>query len=97
MIKDLVKYFLRCGFCLIIYTLTKITNHRQGCYTAEGSIVVLCAYLGQLLKVRDSLKNEMAVVIDERDQDTLDAHGDGDEAESRTNVERVGVTQRVRL
>ena len=70
---------------------------RQGCYNAEGSIVVLCSYLGQLLKVRDALKNEMAVIIDERDQDALDAHEDGDESDSKTNVERVNVTKRVRF
>ena len=58
---------------------------------------MLCSYLGQLLKVRDALKNEMAVIIDERDQDALDAHNDGDEADSKTNIERVNVTKRVRF
>lgn len=70
---------------------------RQGCYSAEGSIVILCAYLGQLLKVRDALKGEIAVVIGEKDQDALDAYDDGDEKDRDANigVERVNVTQRV--
>jgi hypothetical protein len=33
--------------------------------------VVLCAYLGQLAKLRDALANEVAIVIDERDQAAL--------------------------
>ncbi|KAF6760156.1 hypothetical protein DFP72DRAFT_1063222 [Ephemerocybe angulata] len=50
---------------MVIYLL------RQGCYSQEGDIVVLCAYLGQLAKVRDALRGLVAVVIDERDQTEL--------------------------
>ncbi|KAI5116801.1 hypothetical protein M0805_007013 [Coniferiporia weirii] len=68
---------------------------RQGCYSTEGSIVVLCAYLGQLAKVRDSLRFE--VVLVERDQETLTRH-EGDAAvQAGNSIERVQVTQRVRI
>ncbi|KAG8911359.1 hypothetical protein FRC01_005756, partial [Tulasnella sp. 417] len=40
---------------------------KQGKYTKPGSIVVLCAYLGQLAKVQSLLSSEVATVIDERD------------------------------
>lgn len=58
--------------------------------------MVLCAYLGQLMKVRDALKKEMTVVIDERDQAELDKHEE-DEGGSGAdiNIERVQITQRV--
>ncbi|KAI5123686.1 hypothetical protein M0805_001714 [Coniferiporia weirii] len=70
---------------------------RQGCYSAEGSVVVLCAYLGQLAKVRDSLRSEMAVVLDERDQEALIQH-EGDAAvQGENSIERVQVTQRVKI
>lgn len=48
------------------------------------------------MKVRDSLKGEMAVVIDERDQAALAQHGEEDEVEDAALVERVHVNQRVR-
>ncbi|OJA18615.1 hypothetical protein AZE42_01788 [Rhizopogon vesiculosus] len=78
---------------LVLYLL------RQGCYSEEGDIVVLCAYLGQLAKLRDALANEVAIVIDERDQAALaDQEGD-DESEfgSGITIEHVKVTKRVRL
>jgi len=76
---------------------------RQGCYSQEGDIVVLCAYLGQLAKVRDALSNsEVAVVIDERDQVALDERTrdddeDDDGKDTFLNVERVPVSKRVKL
>ncbi|KAL5531131.1 hypothetical protein ACEPAG_4007 [Sanghuangporus baumii] len=70
---------------------------RQGCYSSEGSIVVLCTYLGQLARVRDALKTEMTVVIDERDQDALEKHEGDDNYDNGVTVERVHVTQRVRV
>ncbi|THH09391.1 hypothetical protein EW145_g2049 [Phellinidium pouzarii] len=70
---------------------------RQGCYSNEGSIVILCAYLGQLAKVRDALKSEMTVVLDERDEVAL-AEREGDtEAQGEVSVERVDVTQKVKI
>jgi len=71
---------------------------RQGPYSAEGDIVVLCAYLGQLARVRDALASQVVVVIDERDQRELDDR-EGDETgdETATAFEHVKVTRRVRL
>jgi hypothetical protein len=70
---------------------------RQGCYSQEGDIVVLCAYLGQLARLRDALANEVAVVIDDRDQEQLDQHEDDKESnpDSPPVVERVKVTRKV--
>jgi hypothetical protein len=69
----------------------------QGCYSQEGDIVVLCAYLGQLAKVRDALSHEVAIVIDERDQAALDdQEGDNDERDGAVTIEHVKVSKRVR-
>lgn len=71
---------------------------RQGCYSAEGDIVVLCAYLGQLARLRDVLGGEVAVVIDERDQAALDdREGDQDDASDTLagSIQHVKVTSRV--
>ncbi|KAI9460071.1 hypothetical protein HD554DRAFT_2028943 [Boletus coccyginus] len=55
---------------LVLYLL------RQGCYSAEGDIVVLCAHSGQLTQLRDALDDEVVLMIDELDQATLDDAGD---------------------
>jgi hypothetical protein len=57
----------------------------------------LCAYLGQLARVRDALANEVAVVIDDRDQMALaDQEAETEDASDPTiGVERVRVSQRV--
>ena len=47
------------------------------------------------MKVRDALKKEFAVVIDERDQAELDKHEDEDASSTDVNIERVQITQRV--
>ncbi|KAJ6594163.1 hypothetical protein B0H19DRAFT_1094164 [Mycena capillaripes] len=70
---------------------------RQGCYSDEGDIVVLCAYLGQLARVRDALGNEVAVIIDGRDKDNLAEQEEELEDRDEAQVERVKVTKRVRL
>lgn len=44
---------------------------RQGPYKMEGDIVILCAYLGQMIEIRDMLKGKVEVIIDERDQEQL--------------------------
>lgn len=44
---------------------------KQGPYKKEGDIVILCAYLGQMIEIRDMLKGQVEVIIDERDQDQL--------------------------
>ncbi|KAJ7045696.1 hypothetical protein C8F04DRAFT_1065834 [Mycena alexandri] len=77
---------------LVLYLL------RQG-YSDEGDIVVLCAYLGQLARVRDALRNEVAVIIDGRDKENL-AEQEEEIIEDRpdqSQVEQVQVTKRVRL
>lgn len=75
---------------------------RQGTYSSEGDIVVLCAYLGQLSRVRDALSNEVAVIIDERDQNELNDReaeqsdeGPDVATASTTIVEHVKVSRRV--
>lgn len=74
--------------------------YSQGCYSEEGDIVVLCAYLGQLLKVRDALSGEVAVVIDDRDLVALADQDDGGEDhavdDKAVTVEQVAVSKRVR-
>ena len=73
--------------------------YRQGCYSQEGDIVVLCAYLGQLAKVRDALKDFVPIVIDERDQKELNDKDEEDEDEDRllpsARIEHVQVSKRV--
>ncbi|KAG6900491.1 hypothetical protein C0993_009801 [Termitomyces sp. T159_Od127] len=78
---------------LVMYLL------RQGCYSQEGDIVVLCAYLGQLARVRDALADLVAVVIDEKDQAELADQEADQEADPNddSHLERVKVTSRVRL
>lgn len=59
------------------------------------SFTVLCAYLGQLARVRDALAGKVAVVIDERDQVELaDQEAEKDDA-SQGSVDYVKVAQRV--
>lgn len=70
---------------------------RQGCYSQEGDIVVLCAYLGQLAKLRDALASKVAIVIDDRDQQDL-AEREAEKVEDYQDsyVEHVQVSRRVR-
>jgi len=61
---------------LVLYFL------KQGPYDGAGDIAVLCAYLGQLQKVRAALRDlKVAVSVDERDEEQLERTGlaDGDE------------------
>ena len=61
---------------LVLYFL------RQGTYNGPGDIAVLCAYLGQLTKVRAALRDlKIAVAIDERDADQLVRQGLDEEVE----------------
>ncbi|KAF8639511.1 hypothetical protein AX17_001416 [Amanita inopinata Kibby_2008] len=69
---------------------------RQGCYSQEGDIVVLCAYLGQLARVRDALSHHVAIVIDERDQEALNDQQEGDVVEE-SKIEHIQISKRVRL
>ncbi|KAL1742486.1 hypothetical protein HDZ31DRAFT_43128, partial [Schizophyllum fasciatum] len=73
---------------------------RQGCYSQDGDIVVLCMYLGQLVKLRDALSREVVVVIDDRDARDIAAHEDVDEddiAEAGATSKEVQVSKQVRL
>jgi hypothetical protein len=61
---------------------------------------VLCAYLGQLARLRERLASDVTVVIDERDQVLLDEQQEGDEADSTllpVTAEKVQVSKRVCL
>ncbi|TFY69868.1 hypothetical protein EVG20_g2978 [Dentipellis fragilis] len=58
---------------LVLYFL------KQGPYNGPGDIAVLCAYLGQLQKVRAALRDlKIAVAIDDRDEDALARRGEED-------------------
>jgi hypothetical protein len=86
------------GECRLVGQSRHLQPPRQGCNSAEGDIVVLCAYLGQLARLRDALGGEVAVIIDERDQAALDDHeGDKEvELDDQTgSFEHVKVTKRV--
>ena len=66
---------------------------KQGIYNESGDIAVLCAYLGQLQKVRAALRNlKLAVALDERDEAQLLAQG---EEEVTDNYEQVLVSKHV--
>lgn len=73
---------------LVLYFL------KQGVYNGAGDIAVLCAYLGQLQKVRAALKDlKISVSLDERDQEQLVRQGIDEEPE----FEEVFVTKHVSL
>jgi hypothetical protein len=75
---------------LVMYLL------RQGEYNDQGDIAVLCAYLGQLQRVRAALRSlKVTVAIDERDEDQLVKQGLQDEDETPA-IEEVAVTKHVR-
>ncbi|KAG9045578.1 hypothetical protein FS837_006065 [Tulasnella sp. UAMH 9824] len=98
MIKDLVLYFLK--YLAEISSrppLLIIILLRQGKYTKTNDIVVLCAYLGQLTKVRKLLSSEVATVIDERDAvQLINREENDDAAELIANpTEKVQVAHRV--
>ncbi|RPD60417.1 hypothetical protein L226DRAFT_469457 [Lentinus tigrinus ALCF2SS1-7] len=73
---------------LVVYFL------RQGTYSGPGDIAVLCAYLGQLQKVRAALRDlKIAVAVDERDAEQLARQGIDEVVE----FEEVLVAKHVRL
>lgn len=65
----------------------------QGCYGGKNDIVVLCAYLGQLAKIRDVLSKEVSIVIDERDEDAM-VNAGIDQDDAGKPVSRVPVAQK---
>ncbi|KAJ1300333.1 hypothetical protein OPQ81_005154 [Rhizoctonia solani] len=66
---------------------------RQGCYNKEGNIVVLAAYLGQIPKIRQKLRDVVTTIVDERDAELLEQHGIEDE--ETTTVQEVKVSRHV--
>ncbi|GJJ08048.1 hypothetical protein Clacol_002255 [Clathrus columnatus] len=76
---------------LVLYFL------KQGEYSGPGDIAVLCAYLGQLQKVRQALKDlKISVSVDERDEEQLVKQGmEGSDA--LTSFEEVMVAKHIRL
>ncbi|CCM04279.1 uncharacterized protein FIBRA_06450 [Fibroporia radiculosa] len=73
---------------LVLYFL------RQGIYNGAGDIAVLCAYLGQLQKVRAALRDlKIAVSVDERDQEQLARQG----VDEDVGFEEVIVAKHIRL
>ncbi|PIL30184.1 hypothetical protein GSI_07762 [Ganoderma sinense ZZ0214-1] len=74
---------------LVVYFL------RQGAYSGPGDIAVLCAYLGQLQKVRAALRDlKIAVAVDERDAEQLARQGL--EEDSEVEMEEVVVAKHVK-
>lgn len=67
---------------------------KQGRYEG-GDIAILTPYLGQLRKLRDSLKHEFSVEMSDRDQDELKAVEEG--VETNNTLERKPLTDTVRL
>ncbi len=73
---------------LVLYFL------RQGTYSGPGDIAVLCAYLGQLQKVRAALRDlKIAVALDERDEEQMVRQGLADDV----TFEEVVVAKHVRI
>ncbi|KAI0056438.1 hypothetical protein BV25DRAFT_1872764 [Artomyces pyxidatus] len=69
---------------------------KQGPYNEAGDIAVLCAYFGQLQKVRAALKDlKIAVSVDERDEDQLERKGLTGEDE--VGFDQVLVSKHIRL
>jgi hypothetical protein len=101
MIKDFVLHLIR--YVLVLHPEPEhelISFHRQGVYNKDGDIVVLCAYLGQLVEIRRRLANEVVTVVDDRDMVKLaEAEEAGpdtaDHTPLSTTVEQVKVSHRV--
>ncbi|KAG8909678.1 hypothetical protein FRC01_006802 [Tulasnella sp. 417] len=72
---------------------------RQGTYTKTGDIVVLCAYLGQLVKLRKALEGEVVTVVDERDIAKLLDHRDEEDVARifESAVQQVRIDSAVQL
>jgi len=65
---------------------------QQDVYSAPGDIAVLCAYLGQLQKVRAAMRDlKIDVALDDRDAEQLEKQGIDEE----NPVEKVAVASHV--
>jgi hypothetical protein len=75
---------------LVLYFL------KQGPYNGAGDIAVLCAYLGQLQKVRAALRDlKVPVSVDERDEEQLELTGLAGDDEIACGFTQVEVTRHV--
>ncbi|KAL1748207.1 hypothetical protein HDZ31DRAFT_30258 [Schizophyllum fasciatum] len=71
---------------------------KQGPYTGKGDIAVLCAYLGQLQKVRAALKDaRLAVAMDERDEAELERLAGEEGKEAAESFDGVEIAKHIRL
>jgi superfamily I DNA and/or RNA helicase len=71
--------------------------YKQGCYKG-GDITIITPYLGQLRKLRNSLRNTFAVEISERDKDDLeDLESMVEEQEPVLMMERKPLSESVRI
>ena len=74
-----MRYVRSIAYRALVFFLVFLTPNvlnRQGCYNEPNDIVVLCAYLGQLQKVRAALRDlKIAVSVDERDEEQLAKQG----------------------
>ncbi|KIY70900.1 hypothetical protein CYLTODRAFT_391263 [Cylindrobasidium torrendii FP15055 ss-10] len=76
---------------LVIYFL------KQGPYSGKGDIAVLCAYLGQLVRVRKVFRDaRLSVSVDERDQEALEREGQAEEL-ADVKFENVEIAKHIRL
>ncbi|KIM23239.1 hypothetical protein M408DRAFT_332444 [Serendipita vermifera MAFF 305830] len=74
---------------------------RQGCYTKPGSIVILCMYLGQLIKIREELREiRINVTLDSRDEADIrnrEPIGNNETEDAIVEVVNVKATEQVLL
>ncbi|KAG8730710.1 hypothetical protein FRC11_006011, partial [Ceratobasidium sp. 423] len=68
---------------------------KQGCYNKPENIVVLAAYLGQILKIRKKLEGIVNTVIDERDAELLERHAIGQE--ETATVQQVQLSNQITI
>lgn len=68
---------------------------KNGC-DLPGDVVVLTPYLGQLAKIRNHLESRFVVLVDERDEERLDAGGVEGVYETRQRTDAQGIQDTVR-
>jgi AAA domain len=82
-----------------VHMVTQLVSHlsKQGCYKS-GEIAVITPYVGQLRKLRDSLRNTFSVQMSETDADELSQLDPVDSAQEIVGrIERKELTQTVRI
>lgn len=78
--------------------VTQLVSHlyKQGCYKA-GDLAIITPYLGQLRKMRDSLRKTFAVQMSERDEKDLAELESGIIEDNVLRMERKPLTESVRI